>query len=620
MKNIATCVIMAIVAIMTTTDTQAQQRVDSHIEGVTLFLEGAQVTRTAEATLSVGEQRLNFTGISSLIDANSLQVRAKGPFTVLAVECIEEFDSCAYEQRCKDIEANINEQEEKLQKLNVRAKAIESEIDLLARNCSTQSTSVDVIRTITSFYAERTAELNEELLDVAKRVETTQERLTTLRRALRQEGESKDSMKSISVLVDASKACDAHFTIDYFVAGAGWLPFYEIRVGDLTSPMTVVQRARVFQNTGEEWNNVALTLSSTRPSDGNIAPELRRYDLDYGLAAPRYDNHAIQRVSGYVFGDSEPKAGVSVVVEGTSIGVTTDLNGYYTLALPANAKRLVFKAQGYDVATRNITSTTCNVTLHRPAAGVAMQKRLSAEKRAQYSVDSEALNSLEAEAYACAEASMGDAYYVEMDVVESQLGYEYHIKRSYTVPSGGRATTVDIARHEVGADYCYIAVPKVDDDLFLVADVPALTKLNLIPGQASVYLEDTYVGTTVLSITTSDNALLSLGRDRSIAVERTKRGDYTQRKALGQYREETISWGITLRNNRAEGARVILYDQIPVSLRSEIEVTADNISGGKLDAETGIITWDVNLAAGKQRDIVLQYKVRYPKNKRLVVE
>ena len=163
-------------------------------------------------------------------------------------------------------------------------------------------------------------------------------------------------------------------------------------------------------------------------------------------------------------------------------------------------------------------------------------------------------------------------------------------------------------------------MPKVDESLFLVAESPALLKLGLIAGQASVYLEETYVGSTVLNTASSDDATISLGRDHSITVERTLLSDYTERKALGQIREESISWGISLQNNRSESAHIILYDQIPVSLRSEIEVTAENLSGGELNNDTGIVTWDINLGGGKQRDIVLEYKVRYPKSKRLTVE
>lgn len=614
MKKSLSCALTAALLLLASVASHAQQRITSHIDGVTIFLEGAQITRSARASLVAGEQTINFVGISPSIDLNSLQLRAKGAFTVLSVECIEDFDTTAREEARRAVEQKIEEQETELQRLKVRDGAIAAEIELLGKNCSTQSTSVEVIRNITAFYSERTAQLGEERMTLSREIKECEERLNTLRRELRQEGGNKPAMKSISLRLDAPKACNGEFSFDYYVSGAGWLPLYEIRVSDLASPMTVVQRARVFQNTGEAWDNVALTLSSSRPTEGNVAPVLRRYDLDYGLAAPRYDSANIQRVSGYVYGDNEPKAGVTVVVDGTSIGTTTDLNGYYTLALPNGASRLTFKAQGYDTATRHISSSTCNVTLTRPHVPThRAREALKANIAYAEAADFDSMESLE-------EAVMADAGYVNMDVVESQLGHEYHITRPYTVASDGHATTVDIARYDVKADYHYIAVPKVDESLFLVAESPALLKLGLIAGQASVYLEETYVGSTVLNTASSDDATISLGRDHSITVERTLLSDYTERKALGQIREESISWGISLQNNRSESAHIILYDQIPVSLRSEIEVTAENLSGGELNNDTGIVTWDINIGGGKQRDIVLEYKVRYPKSKRLTVE
>lgn len=614
MKKSLYCVLTAALVLIASVASHAQQRITSHIDGVTIFLEGAQITRSAKASLVAGEQTIDFIGISPSIDPNSLQLRAKGAFTVLSVECIEDFDTTAREEARRAVEQKIAEQETELQRLKVRDGAIAAEIELLGKNCSTQSTSVEVIRNITAFYAERTAQLGEEHMALSKQIKECEERLNTLRRELRQEGGNKPAMKSISLRLDAPKACNGEFSFDYYVSGAGWLPLYEIRVSDLASPMTVVQRARVFQNTGEAWENVALTLSSSRPSEGNVAPVLRRYDLDYGLAAPRYHSANIQRVSGYVYGDNEAKAGVTVVVDGTSIGTTTDLNGYYTLALPNGASRLTFKAQGYDTATRHISSSTCNVALTRPHVPThRAREALKANIAYAEAADFDSIEPLE-------EAVMADAGYVNMDVVESQLGHEYHITRPYTIASDGHATTVDIARYDVKADYHYIAVPKVDESLFLVAESPALLKLGLIAGQASVYLEETYVGSTVLNTASSDDATISLGRDHSITVERTLLSDYTERKALGQIREESISWGISLQNNRSESARITLYDQIPVSLRSEIEVTAENLSGGELNNDTGIVTWDINLGGGKQRDIVLKYKVRYPKSKRLTVE
>ena len=81
-----------------------------------------------------------------------------------------------------------------------------------------------------------------------------------------------------------------------------------------------------------------------------------------------------------------------------------------------------------------------------------------------------------------------------------------------------------------------------------------------------------------------------------------------------------MTWRITVKNTRNEGVSLTLKDQIPVSQNSAITVTTEELSGGNLDKEKGIVTWLINLQPNEQKELVLQYRVKYPKNRRLVVE
>ena len=111
MKKSLYCALTAALFLLASVATHAQQRITSHIEGVTIFLEGAQITRSARASLVAGEQTINFVGISPSIDLNSLQLRAKGAFTVLSVECIEDFDTATREEARRAVEQKIEEQD-----------------------------------------------------------------------------------------------------------------------------------------------------------------------------------------------------------------------------------------------------------------------------------------------------------------------------------------------------------------------------------------------------------------------------------------------------------------------------------------------------------------------------
>jgi len=79
-------------------------------------------------------------------------------------------------------------------------------------------------------------------------------------------------------------------------------------------------------------------------------------------------------------------------------------------------------------------------------------------------------------------------------------------------------------------------------------------------------------------------------------------------------------WKLSVRNTRPEPVTLTLYDQLPVSRNNNITVTAEEISGGRLDEAKGIITWQITLQPGEQRDLALRYKVKYPKGRNLIIE
>ena len=105
----------------------------------------------------------------------------------------------------------------------------------------------------------------------------------------------------ILVGIHAPAACTVTFTLSYYVKNAGWFPSYDIRSESLTEPLSITYKANIFQHTGEAWKNVALSLSSSSPSTGNVAPRLLPYRLNYGWAAPVYrDEMNGNNVSGIV--------------------------------------------------------------------------------------------------------------------------------------------------------------------------------------------------------------------------------------------------------------------------------------------------------------------------------
>ena len=82
----------------------------------------------------------------------------------------------------------------------------------------------------------------------------------------------------------AGAALESEMTIRYQVAEAAWTPFYDARLATGTkaavSKITITRRATIQQRTAEPWEGVTLSLSTTRPSAGATAPDLRPITVD----------------------------------------------------------------------------------------------------------------------------------------------------------------------------------------------------------------------------------------------------------------------------------------------------------------------------------------------------
>ena len=113
---------------------------------------------------------------------------------------------------------------------------------------------------------------------------------------------------------------------------------------------------------------------------------------------------------------------------------------------------------------------------------------------------------------------------------------------------------------------------------------------------------------------------ISLGRDKSISVNRQKVKDYTTKQFLGSKKEETRAWNITVKNNKSQKIEMVLLDQVPVSTSEEIEVNILKISGAQRNVETGEIKWDFSLEPSVKKEFELNYSVKYPKYRSLIIE
>ncbi len=602
-----------------------QTRVKTTAEKVMLFIDGAQVTRTKQVDIPAGTSTLIFTGLSPYMDAQSMQVSAKGKLTVTAVNQQYNYtDSASVSQKQQSLQGELKKIRKQYTEQNAELGLINSEYEMLKTNCSVSNkntaTSLTTIKEVNQYYSTQLKTLKSKELAINEKIEELTRKQEQLNAELAQlSGKSLTPMSEIAVNVNAPSACKATFTLNYYVKNAGWFPSYDVRSNSLSEPISIVYKANIFQNTKEEWKNVELSLSSSNPTTGSVAPKLATYWLDYGLAAPRYNlNQNSNSVSGVVLdSEREPIIGVNVMIPGTTIGTLTDVNGKYSLTIPNGQNQLQFSFVGYQTQTRDIQGSIMNVVLQEDMQMLQEVVVVGYGAEAPAPSYKPSTKSIKKAAAIEEEASMA----LSVEQTQGQMGYEFEIKVPYTIPSDNKPVVAEIGHYEVPASYIYQSTPKIDKDAFLIAQVTDWEKLNLLEGEANVYFENTFIGKSIMNVTQqSDTLSFSLGRDKRIMIQRTKENEYTSRKFIGSSQTQSIAWKLSVRNTRPEPVTLTLYDQLPVSRNNNITVTAEEISGGTLDEAKGIITWQITLQPGEQRELPLRYKVKYPKGRNLIIE
>ena len=629
---------MIALCLMAAVMTKAVDKQTASINKVTVFTNGAQVERSKSVVLVPGEQVVTFTGFSPYMDKKSLQVKAKGHLTILGVsERTAHPDSAAQVKKLRAAEDDVKAVERRIQQTKDEQEMLTAQLDLVKTNCSvagrTVATPLANIKELNAYYAQQ-------VLSVKKRSQELEEQLQNLNEELKRRQDTCDSiaklkLKSVTeidVKVDAKQAGRADFDITYYVMNAGWFPSYDIRSNSINEPLQLSYKANIYQNTKEEWKNVPVTLSSANPNRSNVAPQLKTYWLDYGLSAPTYniDNDGSNVVSGKIVSadDGDPMIGATVIVKGTNLGTVSDIDGNYSIVLPQNSRKLTFSYVGYVSQTHTVEpGSTLNIRLKEDQAslqevvvvgyGVSKKGRRSNSKGEVL----KAKERIPEAAGVAVEEELNESEVIAVNQQQAQFGYEFDIKQLLTLPDGGKTTTTEIARHQLPASYEYRGIPKIDKESFLVAEATDWQKLNLMEGEANVYFENSFVGKSILDPNVSSDTLhFSMGRDQSIRVQRTKVSESSTRRFFGSNQEQTLKWRITVKNNRQESVNITVFDQAPISRNTSIEVIMDELSDGQFDKKTGIIKWPLQLKPGEQRDLILQYKVKYPKNRRLNIE
>ena len=597
--------------------------VDSKIKNVTVFLSGAQISRTATTPLSKGRNELLFKGISPNIDKESIQLSGEGKFTIVSVahqyNFLEETNS---KEQVKQLMEQSKKYKEQIEDLTIQIDVFKAEEQMLVKNQEIGGSNTGVkasdLKESVDFQRLRMTEVKSKILENNRAItKINLEYNKVLKQINELQAKRYDPLSEIVVVVEAFDATKAEFDLSYFVSSAGWTPSYDLKVEQLNQPINLKYKASVFQSTGEDWNNIKLTLSTGDPQLGGEKPTISSWYLGqlppYMVKKEKDANKNIRQVSGLVYDSNtnEPLIGVYVSVVGTSFGTTTDIDGKYTIAIPIGVSQLTFSYVGYTDITRNITGNLINVNMIEDAQ-ILEEVVVSASNNF-----SSMLEGSTPGLYYSSKVKKLKSEYKSLGIEENYqpTTVSFTIEKNYTILSDGESNSVEIKDVLIPADYQYYCAPAFDKDAFLTAKIIDWESLNLLEGEANLFFEGTYLGKSLINpMINTDTMEISLGRDKGIQITRVKLKDFSKKQFLGSNRIEQRTWEISVRNNKKQPINLILQDQYPISNRKEISVERIENEGAILDEIEGFLTWNLNIMPSTEKKVMFKFLVKYPSN------
>ena len=303
-------------------------------------------------------------------------------------------------------------------------------------------------------------------------------------------------------------------------------------------------------------------------------------------------------------------------------------------SITLQAKAKVRQLTGLD--WNNVKLTLSNATPNRSTVAPVFNTWFLRFQRSQTIVDGMKLRSPSTSnsvSYAVAEESDASMGYLAsqktaapilmndfVEVEDQDIQVSFAIAVPYDIPGNGKEKLIDLKSYDVKADFKYYSVPKLSDETYLVATLSDYEKYNLLPGEATVTFNNTFVGRTRLRPNdTESHITLTLTTEPRMTVKREKQKDFCSTKHVGNSTTVTQSYQITVQNNLNRAAKLTLKEQYPISNNKDIEVKDVTITPKATYDKTdiGVVTWDVELQAGETRTFTVTYSVKYPTDRNI---
>jgi uncharacterized protein (TIGR02231 family) len=536
----------------------------SHIDRVTVYPQGADVTRMADVTIPAGEHRIILADLPASIDPRSIRVEGEGssPLEIASVDTKSQYiDQAAREAERKLLEKQIAALYDERTALDQAISDANQQrtflIGLSDRQIIPQASTetvkgIDVTQLagLLDLMGTRLAALAKGIQDAQLRQRAIDEQVNELNAKLNAVAPASTYRMETVINVAAKAEMKGVIRVSYRLQEAGWSPYYDAKlVTSDTAPakLEIVRRAEVTQYTSENWDNILLVLSTTRPSGTTAAPELGEEELM--AEAPRGDL-------------SLSKA-----------------------AAPAPVAEVAADALQ-------------NMTDDGAIGGAKLQEK---DKR-------DAAKSVE-----------------QRQAVVELAGFQanFAIQGRVSVDNTGQAKKVRISSDDHEAKLVVESVPRLDPNSYLTASFAVKGQGPMLPGIANLYRDGVFVGQGGLPLLTEgEEATLGFGVDDLVKVERKEvKKSVGEEGILTSSNVEERAWDITVKNLHKGKMAVHILDRMPFSAseKIEVEVLAGMTAPTEKDYKKrrGVMSWSFDLEPAAETVVKTGYRITWPEDMRI---
>lgn len=637
--------------------------VDSKIKEVTVFFQGAQIVREGQFSAQSGKKYLfKIQDVETGMVRSSLQIKTPDGISIDQIDHrIKYVETENHDTEIKGIRAKLEELRIDLQEKNDKIELIGVQRAMLNENRglsqSQSGMTVEEWKNGVAYYEQKTTELiqrqraNErEALAVQQEMEKLLERLDKISGIAKKQ--------TIELLIEATctkQVSNGVFRFSFLIPDAAWTPKYDLKMDGLNKPLALDVKADITQSSGNDWKNIDLILTSEDPFKSAERPILRKWNPVYGYRpkTARQDKVVEMKGDGSILGrvtdreTGEGLIGASVILmdgDQQISGASTDFDGNYKLSkAPAyRPLKLVCTFIGYNkeeregiqVSPNNDSRVDFRMAMAAEQLETVVVSAGKFEQRTQDLAVSMTTYDAEGRPYF---GSMGNSYsraydkkveskvkrsdYTASTVTKGTTRVQYKLKEKFSIPSDKKPHTANIDALRINADFKHFTAPVEYDKAFLVTEITDWESFNLLDGPVSLHVDGAYVGESELnSEQAEDTLILSLGTDASIQIDRSEVKENNKRTFLSAKRVQQKSYRIKVKNTRSETVHITVQDQIPVSSDKEVEVELLESGNAKLNKETGVLEWEVEIPAGQTWETTFTFSVKYPNEMRVYID